>query len=94
MGFVFQVKGCTLGIKSKHTMNVHIHPHSWCNGAENFGGVQLTTVTVMFRVTKIGKNTTQKNAHIQEESHYSLHLGTYAVSWTQTYIINHNTVSS
>ena len=45
MGFVFQVKGCTLGIKSKHTMNVNIHPHSWCNGDENFGGLQLTTVS-------------------------------------------------
>ena len=23
MGFVFQVKGCTLGVKSKHTVNVY-----------------------------------------------------------------------
>ena len=68
MGFVFQVKGCTLGIKSKHTMNVYIHPHSWCNGDGNFGGGELTPVTVIFRVTKIGKNTTQKK-HTHKKNH-------------------------
>ena len=44
MGFVFQVKGCSLGIKSMHTENVYtlfnfyIHTHSWCKGDGHFSG--------------------------------------------------------
>ena len=69
MGFVFQVKGCTLGVKSKHTVNAYtlfnssVHPPSWCNGDGNFQGGDLTPVTVIFRVTKLGKTQHKKFTH-------------------------------
>ena len=69
MRFVFQVKGCSLGIKSMHTVNVYtsvLYIHSFMvPGDGNFGGGELT---VIFRVTKIGKNTTQK-MHTHKKNH-------------------------
>ena len=54
---------------------------------------KMTPVTVLFMVTKIEKNTTQKS-HTHKESHCSLHTETNLGPWTQTYTINHNTASS
>ena len=55
MGFFFQVKGCSLGIKSMHTVNVYtlIFIYILIHGAKVMGifGGKLTIVTVMFRLT-------------------------------------------
>ena len=48
--------------------NSSVHPHSWCNGDENFKGGDLMPVTMIFRVTKVGKNTTQK-IHTHKKNH-------------------------
>ena len=55
MGFVFQVKGCSLGIKSMYTVNVYtlIFIYLLFHGAIVMGILRgtLTPLIVMFRLT-------------------------------------------
>ena len=65
MKFVFQVKGCSLRIKSMQTVNAYtfiLYAYSVVMGI--YVG-KLTPVRVMFRVTNIKENTTQKYSHTQ-----------------------------
>ena len=83
MGFVFQVKECSLGIKSMYTVNVYtlIFTYILIHGAEVMGifGGKLTPVTVMFKGDINQGNHNTKNSYTQKESYCSLHIETHPV---------------